>query len=153
MSEKSEKDKQMFQAYLDNIKAKTGKTPDDFRALAAEKGLTKNSEIVSWLKTDYGLGHGHANAIAHLIVNADAIKSSPDDKIAAHFGGKKAVWREALRRAGGPDHGIRRRCGDCTREVVYQPGARCEKIRHRPDLHRADGHRHQAQGRSTCGTV
>ena len=30
-----------FQAYLDNIKAKTGKTPDDFRALAAKKGLTQ----------------------------------------------------------------------------------------------------------------
>ena len=94
MSEKSEKDKQMFQSYLDNIKAKTGKTPDDFRELATEKGLTKNSEIVNWLKTDFGLGHGHANAIAHLIVNADAIKASPDDKIAAHFTGKKAVWRQ-----------------------------------------------------------
>ena len=93
MSEKSEKDQKMFQSYLDNIKAKTGKTPDDFRTLAAEKGLMKNSEIVSWLKTDFGLGHGHANAIAHLIVNADEIKADPDDKIAAHFRGKKAVWR------------------------------------------------------------
>ena len=62
MSEKSERDQKMFQSYLDNIQAKTGKTPDDFRALAAEKGLVKNGEIVNWLKTDYGLGHGHANA-------------------------------------------------------------------------------------------
>jgi hypothetical protein len=45
MSEKSERDQKMFQSYLDNIKAKTGKTPDDFRALAAEKGLVKNGEI------------------------------------------------------------------------------------------------------------
>ena len=84
----------MFQSYLDNIKAKTGKTPDDFRALAAEKGLVKYGEIVNWLKTDYGLGHGHANAIAHLIMSTDEIKTGPDDPIAAHFTGKKAGWRE-----------------------------------------------------------
>ena len=28
-----------FQAYLDNIQAKTGKTPADFRAMAADKGF------------------------------------------------------------------------------------------------------------------
>ena len=94
MSEKSERDQKMFQSYLDNIQAKTGKTPDDFRALAAEKGLVKNGEIVSWLKTDYGLGYGHANAIAHLIMSTDETKTGPDDQIAAHFAGKKAVWRE-----------------------------------------------------------
>ena len=94
MSEKSERDQKMFQSYLNNIQAKTGKTPDDFRALAAEKGLVKNGEIVNWLKIDYGLGHGHANAIAHLIMSTDETKTGPDDQIAAHFAGKKAVWRE-----------------------------------------------------------
>jgi len=84
-----------FQAYLDNIKAKTGKTPDDFRALAAQKGLTKYGDVLAWLKTDFGLGHGHANAIAQLLVNADKLEASPDDKLAAHFTGDKAKWREA----------------------------------------------------------
>lgn len=27
-----------FQAYIDNIKAKTGKSPDDFKKLAEKKG-------------------------------------------------------------------------------------------------------------------
>ena len=54
----------------------------------------KSSEIVGWLKSDYGLGHGHAGAIAHLIANADEIKASPEDQVAAHFAGKKAVWRQ-----------------------------------------------------------
>ncbi len=63
-----------FQAYLDNIKAKTGKTPEDFRAEAKEKGLTQYSDLLTWLKTDYGLGHGHANAIAQLIVHNAADK-------------------------------------------------------------------------------
>lgn len=94
MSEKSEKDKKAFQSYLDNIKAKTGKTPADFRALAKEKGLTKAGEVVAWLKKDFGLGYGHAGAIWHLISHADDIKTSPDDRLAKLFAGKKAVWRK-----------------------------------------------------------
>ena len=56
-----------FQAYLDNIKAKTGKSGADFKKLADKKGLlkpgTKAGEIVAWLKEDFDLGHGHAMAI------------------------------------------------------------------------------------------
>ncbi len=56
-----------FQAYIDNIKAKTGKTPQDFRKLAEKKGLlkpgVKAGEIVAWLKKDFELGHGYAMAI------------------------------------------------------------------------------------------
>ena len=57
-----------FQAYLDNIQTKTGKTPDEFIALAKEKGSgpdTKAGEIVVWLKADFDLGHGHAMALVH----------------------------------------------------------------------------------------
>jgi Domain of unknown function (DUF4287)/Domain of unknown function (DUF5655) len=84
-----------FQAYLDSVKAKTGKGPDDFRALAAEKGLVKSGEIVAWLKADYDLGHGHASAIAAVIVHADKRNASPDDLVAELFAGKKAAWRTA----------------------------------------------------------
>jgi len=61
-----------FQAYLDNIQAKTGKSPSDFRQLAEQKGFLKSGklatgvkagEIVQWLKDDYALGHGHAMAL------------------------------------------------------------------------------------------
>lgn len=59
-----------FQAYLDNIEAKTGKTPNEFIAMAKEKGFTadtKAGEIVAWLKQDFGLGQGHAMAIVHIV--------------------------------------------------------------------------------------
>ncbi|MES2428668.1 MAG: DUF4287 domain-containing protein [Bacteroidota bacterium] len=63
-----------FQAYLDNIQAKTGKSADDFRQLAEQKGFTQNGElkvkagdIVKWLKEDFELGHGHAMAIYALL--------------------------------------------------------------------------------------
>lgn len=52
-----------YKAYIDNIKAKTGKTPEDYRKTAREKGLVKYGELQKWLKTECGLGHGHANAI------------------------------------------------------------------------------------------
>lgn len=56
-----------FQAYIDNIKTKTGKTPADFKKLADKKGLlkpgVKAGEIVKWLNEDFDLGHGHAMAI------------------------------------------------------------------------------------------
>jgi Domain of unknown function (DUF4287)/Domain of unknown function (DUF5655) len=83
-----------YQAYLDNIKAKTGKTPDDFRKLAAKKGLTKFPELMLWLKSEFELGHGHATAIAHEIVNADAPKATQDEAIAKLFSGKKEKWRK-----------------------------------------------------------
>jgi Domain of unknown function (DUF4287) len=65
-----------FQAYLDNIQAKTGKTPSDFKRMAAEKGFSgpdgiakgvKATQITDWLKADFGLGHGHAMAIVALL--------------------------------------------------------------------------------------
>lgn len=65
-----------FQAYLDNIQLKTGKSPDDFRKLATTKGFAdggtlkpsaKVSSVVAWLKTDFDLGHGHAMAIVALL--------------------------------------------------------------------------------------
>ena len=60
-----------FQAYLDNIEAKTGRTPNAFVATAKEKGFgapgTKAGVIVDWLKEDFGLGRGHAMALVHVI--------------------------------------------------------------------------------------
>src|SRR5262245_58728949 len=58
-----------FQAYLDNVEEKTGKTPNDFIAEAKKKNLTEFKDIIAWLKKDYGLGLGHARAIAYVIRN------------------------------------------------------------------------------------
>ena len=61
-----------FQAYIDNIKLKTGKTPADFKKLAEAKGFLKGGELLKtvkatqvtdWLKEEFQLGHGHAMAI------------------------------------------------------------------------------------------
>ena len=66
-----------FQAYLDNIEAKTGKTPEQFVAMAREKGFdtpdTKAGVIVDWLKADFDLGRGHAMALVHVIKNGPTV--------------------------------------------------------------------------------
>lgn len=66
-----------FQAYIDNIYAKTGMRPEDFLKAAKAKGMVgpdiKVMDIVNWLKVDYSLGHGHAMAIVLTFRNAGAI--------------------------------------------------------------------------------
>ena len=61
-----------FQAYLDNIESKTGRSPTDLLALAEARGLVeggrmkadvKAGQAIDWLKADYDLGHGHAMAV------------------------------------------------------------------------------------------
>src|SRR5262249_217350 len=55
------------QAYLDNIRAKTGKTPEQFKALAEKAGVyrpdMKAIALIAWLKKEFDLGHGHSMAI------------------------------------------------------------------------------------------
>jgi hypothetical protein len=65
-----------FQAYLDNIEAKTGKTPQELVELGTQKGFgadTKAGEIIDWLKADFDLGRGHAMALVHVIKNGAKI--------------------------------------------------------------------------------
>ena len=61
-------------AYYKTIQKKTGKTPEDFKKLAAEKGFIENNnlkpgvkamELIKWLKADFGLGQGHGLALYH----------------------------------------------------------------------------------------
>ena len=85
-----------FQAYLDTVKAKTGKTPDDFKKLAHEKGLATHKDIMAWLKSDFALGHGHANAVTSVILHSDSPKLSDEDMVAKHFVGAKAHWRKTF---------------------------------------------------------
>ena len=63
-----------YKAYIDNIMAKTGKDPEYFQKLAKEKRLVSHAELLSWLISDCGLGHGHANAIILYIKDPELAK-------------------------------------------------------------------------------
>ena len=66
-----------FQAYLDNIERKTGKTPAELIAEVKAKGFgdpeTKAATVGEGLKRDYDLGRGHAMALVHVIRNGPQI--------------------------------------------------------------------------------
>jgi Domain of unknown function (DUF4287) len=75
-----------YKAYIDNIKAKTGKSPFDFMTLAKKKGfvkdgkvVVKHGEVLSWLKSEFQLGHGHANAIVFYLRDPDWAKKIEED--------------------------------------------------------------------------
>lgn len=89
-----------FQAYLDTIQRKTGKSADEFVSMAREKGFlepgTKPLQIVDWLRSDYDLGRGHAMALVNVfksITNPDRPRG--DERIDKVFSGRKAHWRPA----------------------------------------------------------
>ena len=60
-----------FKAYAENIKAKSGKSLEDYWTLAVRKGFVKSDKVVAkhgemltWLKSrEIGLGHVHANMV------------------------------------------------------------------------------------------
>lgn len=86
-----------FQAYIDNIKAKTGLSPDDFVHLAEEKGLlgqeVRATQILDWLRGDYGLGRGHGMAIVGILQSATRPAPRPEAALDQHFRGPRARWR------------------------------------------------------------
>lgn len=89
-----------FQAYLDNIKAMTGKTPADFKIIAEKKGLlgtgAKAGPVVAWLKEEYALGHGHAMAVFKAIQMMIQPAAKPEEKLNLHFKDAKAIWRQSF---------------------------------------------------------
>ncbi|TFC60833.1 DUF4287 domain-containing protein [Cryobacterium sp. TMB1-7] len=61
-----------YQAYLDAIETKTGKTPQELLDEAGARGFdatTKAGEVVAWLRDDYGVGRGHAMALYGVLKN------------------------------------------------------------------------------------
>ncbi|MDE0546228.1 DUF4287 domain-containing protein [Microbacterium sp. C7(2022)] len=84
-----------FQAYLDNIEAKTGVTPREFVALAEGKGFgpgSKAGDIVAWLAADYGLGRGHAMALVHVITKRPKIDPKHVKSGTAHSDPSDELW-------------------------------------------------------------
>ncbi|MEU2261178.1 DUF4287 domain-containing protein [Streptomyces sp. NPDC019645] len=58
--------------YFPSIERKYGRPVAQWQELIRSSPLTKHMELVSWLKTEHGLGHGHANAlVAHTRAESD----------------------------------------------------------------------------------
>lgn len=84
-----------FQAYLDTIETKTGRTPRQLLERANEKGFdadTKAGPIIAWLADEYGLGRGHAMAMVHVITKGDRISSKHVGSTGSHADASDRLW-------------------------------------------------------------
>jgi predicted transport protein len=57
---------------IENLQKNTGKSFDEWKAIAASSGFSKHGEILKYLKDGFGLGHGYANLIVHKTLATDA---------------------------------------------------------------------------------
>ena len=76
-----------YQAYLDAVERKTGRTPAELLAEAAGRGFTpttKAADVVVWLKDEYDVGRGHAMALYGVLKNGATISEKHVDSGGTH---------------------------------------------------------------------
>lgn len=78
-----------------NIEKRTGTSLAELAGLVRSSGLAKHGEIVAMLKTNLGLGHGDANAVAHYAKSLDAPPPAATQDAATDeiYAGPKAALR------------------------------------------------------------
>jgi hypothetical protein len=85
-----------LEAQIRNIEARYGKTLGEWIAVVRNSGITKHSEIIALLKSQYGMSHGDANRVALKAREADAAsiveaaKAAGRDPVEEMYSGKKA---------------------------------------------------------------
>ncbi len=65
-----------YQAYLDAIEKKAGKTPQELLDEAAERGFgpdAKAGDVLAWLKDSYDIGRGHGMAFYGVLKNGPTV--------------------------------------------------------------------------------
>ena len=89
-----------FQAYLDAIEKKTGRTPRQLMEEAHEKGLdapgVKAGAVIEWLAADHGLGRGHAMAMVHLITKGTTISEKHVGTDGVHRDETRELWIDGV---------------------------------------------------------
>ena len=84
---------------LRNIQAATGMSVEAFAAAVAERGIVGHAQILAFLKAEYGLSHGNANAVALKVRElAAGGPVSSDALLDAQYAGSKAALRPVYER-------------------------------------------------------
>jgi Domain of unknown function (DUF5655)/Domain of unknown function (DUF4287) len=85
-----------LEAQIRNIEQRYGKLLSEWIAIVRESGLTKHTDIVAMLKSQYSMSHGSAHRVALKAREADAAsiakaaEASGRDPVAELYSGKKA---------------------------------------------------------------
>ena len=93
-----------FQAYLDAIEDKTGKTPRALLEEAQARGFgpgTTAGDILTWLKDEHDLGRGHGMAMVHVITKGPQISAKHVGGDGSHRDASDTLWLDG--RASNPD--------------------------------------------------
>jgi hypothetical protein len=77
------------------FKDKTGKTFDQWLAIAKKSGAEKYGALVALLKAEHGMTHGYANMVAlkHFKTDAGSMAKAGTDLVAAQYAGEKAALK------------------------------------------------------------
>lgn len=84
---KSEAD--MLESMKKGLAAKTGKPLEHWVSVVKASGLEKHGEQVKLLKSEHGLGHGHANFVCQAAKGR--LDADPEDMLAAQYKGKESL--------------------------------------------------------------
>lgn len=89
-----------FQAYLDAVETKTGKTPRQIVEEAKSRGFddpkVKAGQILDWLKADYALGRGHGMALVHVIKRGPEIDLKHVGTAGVHRDESNMLWLDGV---------------------------------------------------------
>ena len=85
---------EMTTTMIRNLEEKTGKSLDQWIHIVNESKISKHKEIVSFLKSEFGLTYGYANLIAHKAREStgEAPKEG-EDLVEAQYSGDKGSLR------------------------------------------------------------
>lgn len=85
-----------FQAYLDAVETKTGKTPRQLVEEAKSKGFddprVKAGQVLDWLKSEYDLDRGHGMAMVHVIKKGPEIDMKHVGTSGVHRDESNMLW-------------------------------------------------------------
>ncbi len=85
---------EMADTMIANLKKNTGKSLEQWMAIAKKSGAARHGEIVKMLKADHGMTHGFANLVAHKTLKSDAGSiGETTDLVAAQYAGDKAALK------------------------------------------------------------
>jgi len=82
-----------------NLEEKTGKKIQEWMDIANKCGFEKHGEILSFLKTTYGMGHGNANLVVHYAKQSHAgAAENSADLVTEQYKGKENLrpWYDKL---------------------------------------------------------
>jgi hypothetical protein len=77
------------QSMIDNLKKNTGKSLDQWVAIARKSKLEKHGEIVKYLKSEHELTQGYANLVSMAARESAAVFSGGEDLVGAQYKGKE----------------------------------------------------------------